>query len=167
MMRRPFLIIVMFLAFMCFGGCGNRQEEEGFQSLSRLEIYEADGETLINTVEDKEKLIQFQKAGWQQEADGAEAAGTAGPPEGKEPFYSIAVYKPPAALLNNRKPEKIYTVTLYRDTNVIRMAAEPDSIKNISVPEEWLTFYYEISQEDMDFLLSLAGEETADRHNVS
>lgn len=51
--------------------------------------------------------------------------------------------------------EENTTITLYEDTNIIKMTVAGESIKGFSVPEEFLTFYYEISEEDMNFYHSL------------
>lgn len=51
--------------------------------------------------------------------------------------------------------EENITITLYEDTNIIKMEVSQESIKSFPVPEEFLIFYYEISEEDMSFYRSL------------
>ena len=48
------------------------------------------------------------------------------------------------------------TITLYEDTNIIKMEVSGESIKAFPISEEFLTFYYEISEEGMRFYRSLA-----------
>ena len=47
------------------------------------------------------------------------------------------------------------TITLYEDKNIIKMTVSGESIKGFSVPEEFLVFYYEVSEEEMNFYHSL------------
>ena len=47
------------------------------------------------------------------------------------------------------------TITLYEDKNIIKMTVSGESIKVFSVPEEFLVFYYEVSEEEMNFYHSL------------
>lgn len=44
----------------------------------------------------------------------------------------------------------------YEGTNIIKMTVADGVIKGFSVPEEFLTFYYEMPEEEMEFFRSLA-----------
>ncbi len=46
-------------------------------------------------------------------------------------------------------------ITVYENSNIIKEQISPDNIKGTSVPEEYLTFYGTVSEEDREFLLSL------------
>ena len=64
-------------------------------------------------------------------------------------------YKYPVARFGKKELEENITITLYEDTNIIKMVVAGESIKAFSIPEEYLTFYYEVSEEDMNFYCSL------------
>ena len=66
--------------------------------------------------------------------------------------------KEPAALINNGKMEKTFTITVYEGTDVVKMMVMPQIVENIGLSEELLTFYFEVPEEDMEFFLSLAGD---------
>ena len=84
-----------------------------------------------------------------------------GTEEPKEPVedgretYSIVVYKYPVAKFGDREPVKFLTMTLYENTDIVRMVVADESIKIFSLPEEFLTFYYEMSEEEREFCVSL------------
>ena len=68
----------------------------------------------------------------------------------------IISYKSSAALHSDGTLEKLMETTIYENSNIIKEQVEPDNIKGLSIPKEYLTFYISISKEDKDFLLSLA-----------
>ena len=51
--------------------------------------------------------------------------------------------------------EENNTITLYENTNIIKITVAEESIKAFSIPKEFLTFYYELSEEEMSFCRSL------------
>ena len=72
-----------------------------------------------------------------------------------EETYHIIVYKRPVAKFGDKEPVKIFTVTLYENTDVAKMTVVDESINAFPIPEEFLTFYYEMSKEESDFYASL------------
>lgn len=76
--------------------------------------------------------------------------------EGAEEQYYLTAYKYPVARFGAKEPEENHTVTLYEDTNIIKMTVAEEAIKSFSLPEEFLTFYYEMPEEEMEFFRSLA-----------
>ena len=154
---KTILLLAMLGIAACLGGCRNFEEKETLHT-ARLEVYEADGTTLINTVEDEEAVARFEAGGWGQEDGISSDVDPAGKDlEGREPLFMIAAMKEPAALINNGKMEKTFTITVYEGTDVVKMVVMPQ-IKNIALSEEFLTFYFEVPEEDMEFFLSLAGK---------
>ncbi|MBD5393608.1 MAG: hypothetical protein HDR71_04925 [Lachnospiraceae bacterium] len=162
-MKKYILAFTFILAVMWIGGCSwenHRNEEEDLQRLVRLQVYSADDNTLINTVEEKELLIRFNKwtgsdFSYSEEAQErlkqeAENSGAS---------YYIVSFNSPAAKINDGTLEKGITITVFKDSNIIEMLVDPGNIKNFKIPEEFLTFYDEISDEDMEFLRILTGEE--------
>ena len=156
-MRKEIFALAILGIIACLGGCRNFEEKETLHT-ARLEVYEEDGTTLINTVEDEEAVARFEAGGWGQEAGiSSDVDPTGKDLEGREPLFMIAAMKEPAALINNGKMEKTFTITVYEGTDVVKMVVMPQ-IKNIALSEEFLTFYFEVPEEDMEFFLSLAGK---------
>ena len=154
---KTILLLAMLGIAACLGGCRNFEEKETLHT-ARLEVYEADGTTLINTVEDEEAVARFEAGGWGQEDGISSDVDPAGKDlEGREPLFTIAAMKEPAALINNGEMEKTFTITVYEGTDVVKMVVMPQ-IKNIALSEEFLTFYFEVPEEDMEFFLSHAGK---------
>lgn len=160
------------MAVTLLTGCGSLAEEEytreELENLARLELYEAGSDELLRTIEDGETLYQYLQATEVPDADyeyeddyeyyeyeawgggelkeAAESAGEA---------YYLVVYRYPAAKFGSKEPEKVYTVTLYRDVKIAKMTGAEGLIKVIDLPEEMLTFWYEMSEEEADFYESL------------
>ena len=156
-MRKEIFALAILGIIACLGGCRNFEEKETLHT-ARLEVYEEDGTTLINTVEDEEAVARFEAGGWGQEAGiSSDVDPTGKDLEGREPLFTIAAMKEPAALINNGEMEKTFTITVYEGTDVVKMVVMPQ-IKNIALSEEFLTFYFEVPEEDMEFFLSLAGK---------
>ena len=75
--------------------------------------------------------------------------------EGATEQYYLISYKYPVARFGEKELEENTIITLYEDTNIVKMTVAGESIKGFYVPEEFLTFYYEISDEDVNFYRSL------------
>ncbi|QUH19967.1 hypothetical protein [Alkaliphilus sp. B6464] len=162
-MNKKIIITIALSLITILSGCSigtttNDKEytSQDLQRLSCIEVYSAEDNVLINTIEDSEVLFQF------NELD-SEVSGFAG--KGKEiekmledsiPMYKIVIYKTPAATYNDGKLEKIVTITTYKDINMIKTEVSAETIKSFSVPSKYLTFYEDITDEKMEFLVSLA-----------
>lgn len=173
MIKKTMMIIVYSILLIVLGGCSvgastddSEYTAKDLQRYARVEVYSAADNTLLNTIEDKETLIWFanNNAFAEQVADidadeylnrQEENKKTL---DGYESLYIIVSYKTPAAANNNGALEKISEMTLYKDTNMIMEQVSPDVIKSFKIPSEYMTAYYEISDEDMSFLASLTGE---------
>lgn len=161
-------VILTAMAGILLTGCsasGEREyTREELQNTARIEIYEAGSDELLKTIEDGETLYQYlqvceyseysdtayeeQWAVWEGELE-KEAGESAG-----ESYY-LVVYKYPASKFGNKEPVKTYTTVLYQDSDIAKTVAEDDVIKIISLPEELLTFYYRMSEEEQEFYGSL------------
>ena len=155
------LLAGMALAVCTLAGCAVSEESgyfrEGSYDPVKLEIYEAESGELQKTVEEEETLYQFNQL---FEVSGEELeTGTehyeAGMVKEAEETYHIIVYKRPVAKFGDKEPVKIFTVTLYENTDVAKMTVVDESINAFHIPEEFLTFYYEMSKEESDFYASL------------
>lgn len=166
-MKRIILGLMIVSVLLC--GCGTDEikimgenekeyttEETG--NLAQLEIYSG-GNELLNVITREETLCQYNQCvnyeGLDSEERQKELEKSV---EELDVEYMIISYKYPAALINNQELEKIDTITLYKDSNIVKMEISQENIKNIYVSQEFLTFYYEASEEDMEFYRSLTKE---------
>lgn len=145
-------------------GCGISSEKtytrEELQSTAKLELYETGSDKLLKTIEDEETLYQYIQAS-QFSEDAFEAETEKELKETAENVgetYYLVVYKYPAAKFGNKEPEKSYKIVLYQDVNIAKLAVEGTTVKNIALPEELLTFYYEMSEEESSFYKGLVSE---------
>lgn len=161
------------LAACLLVGCGVSQDrkytEEELDNLAKLEIYEAGSDTPLKTIEDEETLYQYNQifsrsgddgddfAEWEPEFDDyepEEGEWKENPPDEQE-TYRIVAYKHPVAKFGDKEPVKFLTTTLYENTDIVKIMVADTAIKSFSLPEEFLTFYYEMSEEDREFYDSL------------
>lgn len=152
--------ILFVLALSVCVGCSAKQGEkytlEELDNLAEIRIYEAESLELIKTISEEEQLYQYNQCSVFDSSDIVERQDELKEAlEGAKEQYELVSYKYPAARFGKKELEKNTTVTLYEDTNVIKMTVAEESIKAFSVPEEFLTFYYEASGEEMDFYRSL------------
>lgn len=163
MNRKHYIIIGISLVLgLCIcAGCSAQQEEkytiEDLDNLAEIRIYSAENNELIKTISDEEQLYQYNQCSLfngsdiekrqdelQRDLEGA-----------KEQYYLIS-YKYPVARFGDKELEENTTITLYEGTNIIKMSVAEENIKAFSIPAEFLTFYYEPSEEEMSFYRSLA-----------
>lgn len=163
-MSRKNKIKIGILAALVLGicaGCSTSQEEkytrEELDNLAEIRIYSAENHELIKTISEEEQLYQYNQCPHFDDSDIAERQEKLKKNlEGAKEQYYLTAYKYPAARFGDKELEENTTITLYENTNIIKMAAAQESIKSFSVPEEFLTFYYEMSEEEMEFFRSLA-----------
>ena len=160
------------LAACLLVGCGVSQEtqerkytEEELNNLAKLEIYEAGSDTPLKTVEDEETLYQYSQilsraeddgddfAEWEPEFDDYESEEWEWKenPADEQETYRIVAYRYPVAKFGDKEPVKFLTTTLYENTDITKMIVEGTVIKSFSLPEEFLTFYYEMTEEEREF----------------
>lgn len=145
-------------------GCGISSEKtytrEELDNVAKLELYEAGSDEPLKTIEDENTLYQYVQAARsseyafeaETEKELKETAENAGE------TCCLAVYKYPAAKFGDKEPEKNYSIILYQDVNIAKLAVEGTTVKNIALPEELLTFYYEMSEEESAFYKGLVSE---------
>lgn len=154
------LMIMLVSGFLLFTGCSAQQEgsytREQLGNLAKIEIYTAKDDTLLKTITDEETIYRYNQCELFENLDIEErqeelkesAENTA------EAYYFVS-YKYSAARFSRQETEKNTTITLYENSNMVKMTVSEDSIKAFSLPQEFLTFYYEVSDEDMAFYHSL------------
>ncbi len=152
------LILMGILAAIGLAGCGEDRDDRGkdLQGLSQIEVYSSDGH-LVNTILDEEILSQFNDLDYTDISSDTDAEMDA--LESKigdlNVICTIISYKTPVAANHDGSLEKLMELTVYKDSNIIKEQIAPETIKGGYVPEEFLTFYVTVSDEDKNFILSL------------
>lgn len=162
MNKKSYIIISILLVFgLCIcAGCSAQQGKkytiEDLDNLAEIRIYSAENNELIKTISDEEQLYQYNQCSIFDDSDIAERQDELkGNLEGANEQYYLIAYKYPVARFGAKKLEENNTITLYEDTHIIKMTVAEESIKAFSIPEEFLTFYYELSEEEISFYHSL------------
>lgn len=152
-------ILLMFVLCIC-AGCSTQQGKkytlEDLDNLAEIRIYSAENNELIKTIDDEELLYQFNQCTLFDDSDIAERQDELenGLDGAKEQYYLISC-KYPVARFGKKELKENTTITLYENTNIIKMTVSEECIKAFPVPEEFFIFYYEISEEEMNFYRSL------------
>ena len=162
MNKKSYIIIGILLVLgLCIcAGCSIPQRgkytAEELDNLAEIRIYSAENHELIKTINDEEQLYQYNQCVLLDDSDIEERQDELKKEieNAKEQYYLIS-YKYPVARFGEKELEENMTITLYEDTNIVKMTAAGESLKGFSIPEEFLVFYYEISGEDMNFYRSL------------
>jgi len=153
-------ILLVIVLCIC-AGCSAQQEgkytKEDLNNLAEIKIYSAEDNELIKTIDDEEQLYQYnQCSAFDDSVTEERQTELKKELEGVKEQYDLTSYKYPAARFGEKELEENSTITLYEDTNIIKLTISEESIKGFSVPEEFLVFYYEVPEETMDFYRSLA-----------
>lgn len=159
-MKNIILFILMdILITIGLVGCGvdKSDREKDLQGLSQIEIYSSDGD-LVNTILDEEILSRFNDLNYTDiPADTDEEMDALESKIGDlNVICTIISYKTPVAAYHDGSLEKLMELTVYEDSNIIKEQITPETIKGGYVPKEFLTFYVTVSDEDKNFILSLA-----------
>ncbi len=153
-------ILLVFGLCICTG-CSAGQERkytaEELDNLAEIKIYSAENNELIKTISDEEQLYQYTQCSFCGDLDVEEERQNElkKDTEGVKEQYYLVSYKYPVARFGNKELKENTTITLYEDTNIIKMAVTDERIKAFPIPEAFLIFYYEISEEEMKFYRSL------------
>ncbi len=161
MNKKNFIKIgILFVVGLCICvGCSTKQGGkytlEELDNLAEIKVYSAENDDLIKTISDEEQLYQYNQCFSFDDSDIEEHQNELKKEiEGANEQYYLVSYKYPVARYGRKELEENTTITLYEDTNIIKMAVSEGSIKGF-FPEEFLVFYYEISEEEMNFYRSL------------
>ncbi|MDE6750743.1 MAG: hypothetical protein K2K21_17025 [Lachnospiraceae bacterium] len=152
-------ILLVFGLCICVGCSaqqGRKYTLEELDNLAEIRIYSAEHNELIKIISDEEQLYQYNHCSFFDDSDIMECQDELEKDlEGAKEQYYLISYKYPVARFGKKELEENTTITLYENTNIIKMAVAEESIKSFPVPEEFLIFYYEISEDEMDFYHSL------------
>lgn len=161
MHKRHFIITnLMFILVLCIcTGCSIRQDRkytlEELDNLAQIEVYSAETDELINTVSDEDILYRYNQCSFDSSYSMENQVKLEKDIEEAKEKYYINSYKYPVSHFGSKELEKNVTITLYENSNVIKMTVPEESIKGAFIPQEFLVFYYEMSDEDMEFYHSL------------
>ena len=152
-------ILLVFVLCIC-AGCsaqqGRKYTIEDLDNLAEIKIYSAENNELVKTISDEEQLYQYNQYSLFDDSDIEERQDELEKNlEGTKEQYYLISYKYPVARFGEKELEENTTITLYENTNIIKMAVAEESIKAFAIPEEFLTFYYELSEEEINFYHSL------------
>ena len=153
-----YFLLAGILSAVALTGCGaGRDNDDGnVQELAQIEIYADDGR-LINTISDEDILRRFSSLSYTdipvEDSEQDELASAVGD---LTEVYTIIIYKAPVAVYNDGTLEKLMELTIYEESNIVKEQFAPESIKMFKIPEEFLTFYSTVSDEEKNFMLSLA-----------
>ena len=154
-------ILLVFGLYIC-AGCSSQQEKkytpEELDNLAEIKIYSAVNHELIETISDEEQLYQYNQSFLSFDHSDIEERQDELKKdlEGIKEQYCLIAYKYPVSRFGEKELEENNTITLYENINIIKMTAAEETIKAFSIPEEFLTFYYELSDEEIEFYRSLA-----------
>lgn len=158
--KKRFINIILFMLVLCIcAGCSVHQDRkytlEDLDNLAQIEIYSAGNDELIKVIDDEEMLYQYNQCSYDDSDSEEHQEELEKSIEGiKEEYYLIS-YKYPVSHFGRQKLQKNTTITIYENSNVIKMTVSEESMKGASIPQEFLIFYYEISDKDMEFYHSL------------
>lgn len=161
-MRQKLLRIMLLCCAFCLAllaGCGadtNSAESEDQTKQTRVEIYSAQDDELLTSIENQETIDELlQTYNW----DTRNAL-----PDDLVEEYKIVVYQETTLLWgqnpdDEREYELIETITTFQDSEYVKEVIAGDVIKNMDVPEEVLTSYYVMPDEAVKELHLLVREE--------
>lgn len=165
MNKKTYIIIsIAFILLLCFGIFSSVFQKKDYSNnnvdnnLAKIEIYSTQNNELIKTIDNKKILNEYNKklSFYENYAENQENLKES--IQKLKEQYKFISYKFPVAKIGNKELEENFTITLYENSNIIKMTVSNESIKSFSLPQEFLTFYYSISNEELQFLISLINE---------
>lgn len=151
-------ILIMVLLCICTGCSaqqGRKYTTEDLDNLAEIRIYSAENDELVKTISDEEQLYKYNQCSLFDDDTEEHQNELKESLEGKREQYYLISYKYPVSHFGEKELEENTTITLYENTNIVKMVVAGENIKALSISEELLTFYYELSDEEMEFYHSL------------
>lgn len=151
--------VLVFALWIC-AGCSRQQKgkytAEELDNLAEIRIFSAENNELIKTIDDEELLYQYNQSVFSDDAYTEEQeAELKKKLEGAKEKYCFISFKYPVSRFGGKELEENTVITLFENTNIIKMEVSEASMKGAPIPDEFLVFYYEASEEEMDFYYSL------------
>ena len=141
------LISILIICALFLTGCGNsvpNHSDEETKKKNRIEVYSAQDDTLVTTIDDQNTTNQILDSSDWEEAEQL--------PDDLNPEYKMLVYQEKTLLYGQdpdeeREYELIETLITYQDSPYTEEIISSDVIHNMIIPEDALTFYYVMPDE--------------------
>ncbi len=152
------IIFIALLGICTYSNIFQKGEKNANNNLAKVEIYSANDNELLKVISDKKILENYNNnfsfyEDYEENQDSLKDSV-----HNLKEQYKFVSYKAPVAKYGSKELEENTIITLFENSNIIKMTVSNDSIKSFSLPEEFLTFYYNISNEDLQFFYSLIEE---------
>ncbi len=158
MKKQIYFFMVCFAFIICLVGCGvNQDSGNDLQRLVQIEIYSSDG-NLIDSITDEDTLCQFNNLSFFETITNTNLKQDE-LTSNLDVLYTVIAYKTPTAIFNDGSLEKIMEITVYSDSNIVKEQIPTETIKSFQIAEEDLAYYFEASNQDIEFILSLVKNE--------
>lgn len=158
MKKQIYFFMVCFAFIIGLVGCGVTQDGgNDLQRLAQIEIYSSDG-NLIDSITDEDTLCQFNNLSFFDTTTNTNLQQDE-LTSNLNVLYTVIAYKTPAAIFNDGMLEKIMEITVYSDSNIVKEQIPTEAIKSFQIAEEDLAYYFEASNQDIEFILSLVKNE--------
>lgn len=151
------VIVALLICSLLLAGCGHSgssDSDELGKKQSKIEIYSVQDDKLLKTVDDQDTVNRLLETyNWET----VESLSTDLIPE-----YKILVYQE-KTLLRGQDPneergyELIETVITFQDSQYIAEIISSDVIKNMTIPEDIMTFYYVMPDDIQKELYEIIG----------
>lgn len=151
------VIVALLICSLFLAGCGHRESSDSNEpgkKQSKIEIYSVQDDKLLKTVDDQDTVNRLLKTyNWKT----VESLSTDLIPE-----YKILVYQEKTLLYSQdpneeRDYELIETVITFQDSQYIAEIISSGVIKNMTIPEDIMTFYYVMPDDIQKELYEIIG----------
>ncbi len=153
MKRVAFALALCFLFLVSCGTTTSPNEEELSEKKKvRIEVYSAQGEECLKTITDQEDAATLLEIGEQEIVEA--------PLGDLTPEYELRVYQEKTLLMGQdpeaeREYELIETLTTFCDSNYVASYISGNVVHSGNIPEDLMTFYYELSDETRQTLYDM------------
>lgn len=147
-------IAVFIICMLCLAGCAggsSQNKEEDAKKLSRIEIYSAQDELQV-TVEDQTAIDHL--------LNDTDWSPVETLPDDLTPEYKLLVSQE-KTLLAGQNPEEerdyelVETIIIFQDSSYAVQVISSDVVKNMMIPKDALTFYYELPESTIEQMKTL------------
>lgn len=149
---RKIMLLITIGVVLCLTGCSfikpndtldtlpSTQQENATKSC-KLEVLSVQEDTLLKTIDDQDAVSKFLQTDEWKEVDKL--------PQDLVPEFKLDIYQEKTRLAGQdpnteREYESIVNITTFRDSSYVEERISADMVKNVKIPDEFLTFYYNI-----------------------
>lgn len=148
---KKFIGIYMTFALF-FTGCASvtsYDENESVKKQSKIEVYYAQNDEFLKSIDDQEIINEF------LETDNWEDVSNL--PDNLVPEHKLLVYQEKTLLFGQdpneeREYELIKTIITFQNSSYVEEIISSDVVKNMSIPQDALTFYCSLSDDSIEQL---------------